>query len=287
MGLFEKENNWYIDYYVRGRRKREKTGPSKAQARVVLQKRKVEIAEGKFLDVRRNQRAEFEEMGKLFLENCSRPNRRSWRRDEEIVGHLVGFFKGKYLYEITSLDIKKYKRKRREEVLPATVNRELSGLSNMYNQAIEWGMAHKNPVKGVEFFREDEERARFLEKKEAKRLYDACPDYLEPVVALAVSTGMRKGEILSLKWLDVDFRRRIVTILKTKRQRKREIFDRRMDTIWTPKSNPFSSLHSDPTSRISVSHRDLKELLQENICYSALDKTFFCTNLYIDMSEIS
>jgi len=39
----------------------------------------------------------------------------------------------------------------------------------------------------------------------------------------AVCTGMRKGEILNLKWPDVDFRRRIITILETKSQKKREI----------------------------------------------------------------
>ncbi|TET62236.1 site-specific integrase, partial [Candidatus Aerophobetes bacterium] len=223
MGVFKKGENWYIDYYVQGRRKREKIGPSKVQAQVVLQKRKVQIAEGKFLDVQGHQKVKFEEMGKLFLENYSKPNKRSWRRDEEIVGHLVDFFKGKNLYEITPLDIEKYKRNRIEEVSPATVNRELSGLRNIYNRAIEWGMAEKNPVKGVKFFREDEGRLRFLEKEEIRRLYDACPAYLKSIVALAVSTGMRKGEILSLKWLDVDFRRRIITILKTKGQKRREI----------------------------------------------------------------
>ena len=80
----------------------------------------------------------------------------------------------------------------------------------------------KNPIKSVKFFREDEGRLRFLEQEEIKRLYDTCPGYLKPIVALAVSTGMRKGEILSLKWPDVDFRRKIITILKTKSQRKRE-----------------------------------------------------------------
>jgi integrase len=84
-------------------------------------------------------------------------------------------------------------------------------------------MVTKNPVKSVKFFREDEGRLKFLEKEEIKRLYDACPEYLKSIVALAVCTGMRKGEILSLKWPDVDFRRKIITILKTKGPKKREI----------------------------------------------------------------
>jgi len=115
MGVFKKGKNWYIDYYVQGRRKREKIGPSKRQALIVLQKRKVQVAERKFLDIQKHQKIKFEEMGKLFLENYSKPNKRSWRRDEEIVGHLTDFFKGRQLYEIGPLDIEKYKRKRRDK----------------------------------------------------------------------------------------------------------------------------------------------------------------------------
>lgn len=46
--MYQKGNDWYIDYRVSGRRKREKVGPSKKIAELALQKRKVEIAEGKF-----------------------------------------------------------------------------------------------------------------------------------------------------------------------------------------------------------------------------------------------
>ncbi|GAI90003.1 unnamed protein product, partial [marine sediment metagenome] len=48
------------------------------------------------------------------------------------------------------------------------------------------------------------------------------PGYLKSIVAVAICTGMRKEEILELKWLDIDFRRKIITILKTKSQKKRE-----------------------------------------------------------------
>ena len=49
MAIFKKNDNWYIDYYVNGRRKREKIGPNRKQAIIVLQKRKVQIAEKRFL----------------------------------------------------------------------------------------------------------------------------------------------------------------------------------------------------------------------------------------------
>ena len=222
MAIFKKKDNWYIDYYVNGRRKREKIGPNRKQALTVLQKRKVQIAENKFLDIEEQGTIRLEEMGALFLENYSKPNKRSWRRDEEIVNHLTDFFKGRKLQDIGPLDIEKYKRKRVEEVSPATVNRELSGLRNIYNRAIEWKMATRNPMKAVKFFRESEGRLKFLEKEEIGKVYNACPDYLKTIVALAICTGMRKEEILGLKWLDIDFRRKIITILKTKNRKKRE-----------------------------------------------------------------
>ena len=50
MAVFKKQEVFWIDYYVSGHRKRERIGPDKRLAEVVLKKRKVEIAEGKFLE---------------------------------------------------------------------------------------------------------------------------------------------------------------------------------------------------------------------------------------------
>lgn len=50
MGVFRKQGVYRIDYYVDGRRKRERISPDKKQAETVLRKRKVAIAEGKYLD---------------------------------------------------------------------------------------------------------------------------------------------------------------------------------------------------------------------------------------------
>jgi len=73
MAVFKEANNWFIDYYVNGRRKRESIGPSKELARKVLQKRKVQIAENKYLDVKKNDRIRFSEMAKLYFEAYSKP----------------------------------------------------------------------------------------------------------------------------------------------------------------------------------------------------------------------
>jgi len=93
----------------------------------------------------------------------------------------------------------------------------------MFNKAMEWGKIHDNPVRKVKYFPGNKRRLRYLTKEEIKALYNACTERLKPIVILALNTGMRKGEILNLKWEDIDFHQKIIYILNTKNNEKREI----------------------------------------------------------------
>ncbi|OGL44472.1 MAG: hypothetical protein A2149_03875, partial [Candidatus Schekmanbacteria bacterium RBG_16_38_11] len=134
------------------------------------------------------------------------------------------------LKDITPWHIEKYKSKRTKDGMkPATVNRELSCLKHIYTKAIEWGKAKENPVKKVKFFKENNERVRFLDKNsgEMEALLRACREstspYLYNIVLLALNTGMRRGEIFGLKFADIDLERRIITIRETKNGETRRI----------------------------------------------------------------
>jgi len=149
--------------------------------------------------------------------------KKSWQRDVLSIEKLRSFFQEKYLYEITPLGIEKYKEKRVQEVKPATVNRELACLKTLFNKAIEWGKLEFNPMKRVKLLKENNQRIRYLEEDEIKRLIENCSDHLRPIVLLALNTGMRRGEILNLKWDDIDFRQKIIYIRNSKSGEKREI----------------------------------------------------------------
>lgn len=224
MGKFLKKGNWYIDYYAYGKRKREKIGASKKLAENVLRKRKLEIAEGKFLDIRKEQKIKFENFVNEYIEIYLKHNR-SWpKADACNIKCLKSYFGGKYLYKITPLLIEKFKAERAKKVSPASVNRALARLKSIFNKAIVWRKYRGiNPVKGVKFFNENNKRLRYLEKEEIVKLLKNCRGHLRPIVVLALNTGMRKGEILNLKWQDIDFRRGIIHLYKTKNNEKREI----------------------------------------------------------------
>ncbi len=100
---------------------------------------------------------------------------------------------------------------------PATVARYLAALSHCYSVAVkEWGWLDDTPMRKVAKPREPRGRVRFLSDDERGRLLRACESstsaYLYPIVVLALSTGMRRGEIMNLTWDRVDIQRRLVIL---------------------------------------------------------------------------
>jgi hypothetical protein len=143
MGVFKRGKNYWIDYYVDGRRKREKIAPDRKLAEKVLHKRKSQIAENKFLDIKRQPKYRFEELVQEYL-NFSKTNKKSYyQADVPNTRKLLSHFRGKFLYEIKPLDIEKYKTQSRERHKPATVNRELACLKHMFTKAIRVEYAYR------------------------------------------------------------------------------------------------------------------------------------------------
>lgn len=98
---------------------------------------------------------------------------------------------------------------RRKQRSPATVNRYLATLSLVLTATCnDWGWLQESPIKRVRKLKEPRGRVRFLEDADRERLLQACrlskSTHLYPIVVLALSTGMRRGEILGLQWDHID-----------------------------------------------------------------------------------
>lgn len=109
---------------------------------------------------------------------------------------------------------------------PATVNRYLAALSHLFTVAIkEWGWMEENPLAKISKLKEPRGRVRFLSDLERVRLLEACQKsanpYLYLIVILCLSTGARKMEILRLRWPDIDFHRKVITLHETKNGERR------------------------------------------------------------------
>ena len=111
---------------------------------------------------------------------------------------------------------------------PSTVNRYLSALGKALSVALkEWGWLEESPIRNVTKPSESEGRERFLSLQEREQLLKACRESrnpnLFPIVSLALITAMRFSEIAGLKWQDIDFDQRMITLLRTKNGDRRVI----------------------------------------------------------------
>ena len=130
---------------------------------------------------------------------------------------------------LSSQDISSFRDERLRAVAPSTTVRELAILSHVLEVAIrDWGLPlARNVVKLVRRPIIRNERKRRLEGNEEQRLLDGCAGgkipYFRALLILAIETGMRRGEILGLRWGDISHNRRVITLAMTKNGSGREV----------------------------------------------------------------
>lgn len=104
MGVYQRGNNWYIDFWFKGQRIRESIGHSQKNAEKVIAKKKTEIVENKYLDIRKEpDPIKFHEFAKEYL-TWAKTNKKAstYSRDLYIMKYFDRHFEGKYLPEITA-----------------------------------------------------------------------------------------------------------------------------------------------------------------------------------------
>ena len=140
-------------------------------------------------------------------------------------------FAGRTLEEISPADLEKIRAERlkvappptdenerpKKPTSPSTVNREFAFLKHVFNVAIRDGKIGANPVAKLRMLREPSGRTRYLSDEEEAALLKALPgDEDRQRVTVLLHTGFRRGELLGLRWKDVDFKAGVLTIPKSK-----------------------------------------------------------------------
>ncbi len=151
--------------------------------------------------------------------------KRSWHDDEIRLNlHLIPRFGRQQLSSLSTRQIQQFHNSLRPGLAPATCNRYLSLLQRMLSLACQWGYLEKNPARPVKKFREENQRQRYLSGDEMRRLLAALDGFPNRVVAglfrFLLSTGLRKGEALSLRWKNVDMEGGTVFIDKSKTRKR-------------------------------------------------------------------
>lgn len=164
--------------------------------------------------------------------------------------HLLSrfyFLMDKELDQITAWEIEKWRSEERKiGKAPATINYTVNSLKGALSRAVEWGLIDSHELSKVKTLKADNSRVRYLTESEEKRLRHAIKerdwkarlarrsanehreirhtelfptlddvefvDYVEPLILVAINTGLRRGELLSLTWSDVSLSGRYVQI---------------------------------------------------------------------------
>ena len=222
MGLYRRGKFFWFSITYQGNRIQEsfKTD-SRKLAEKLYAKVLTDIIEGRYFETAKSKSTKFEEMTEKYLKEHAHS------RDTRTVKTLLTSFAGYMLAQITTKAIAEYRSRRLESVKPATVYQELALLRRMFNVAIrEWEWCKDNPVSKLSFSVGNRNaRDRWLTIEEEKSLLEKAtnPFWLRSLSILALHTGMRRGEILELRWQNVDLLKRVVRIVRSKNGEKRTI----------------------------------------------------------------
>ena len=128
-------------------------------------------------------------------------------------GHLRPCFGKARAVSVGTRQISDYVKRRREEgVCSATVNRELACLRRAFGLAREATPPRVMRVPRIPKLEEAPPRKGFFEHEEFLAMRWRLPEHLRPLITFAYYTGCRKGEILGLRWLQVEFDERVVRL---------------------------------------------------------------------------
>ncbi len=181
-----------------GRVKQKKIGPYKEAALNFLRKVETAVCEGCYIEDKKKPKVTISK----FCEEQYRPwcetYNRGYKTKLGYINVITEEFGSKYLEEIGDQDIDKLRRRMIKE-RPVMFNRVLATLSHLYTIAIEYGYIDAKPFNTRKKRIKETNRLRYLLPDEATRLLDACTDHLRPVVEVALHTGLRRGELLSLR----------------------------------------------------------------------------------------
>ena len=234
--LRKDDAGYFLDYSVKegGRRIRKRVRLGQipfVQAKKILAEHTQEIVAGKFL-TKEQPEATFNEAADSFLA-YSEARKKTFRNDKLIIERLKDHFGHRLLKSLNADIVEGYLTQRAKSghlkypgkpLSNMTLNGELRILKSVLNRAVLNGFLEKNPIQRVRGFK-DISRDRTLTQEEYEALLGWCSPRLSAIVQLAYWTGMRRGEILGLRWDQVDLKNKVIILeaADTKTQEKREI----------------------------------------------------------------
>jgi integrase len=190
-----------------------------------------DIDKGSYTNVALAERTLLKDVIERYIEEVTLKTR-SMKEDRYRLGAMMRHWIGSLpMIQLTPAKVAQYRDERLKKVSAGAVIRELAYISSIINHSRrEWGINMTNPVPFVKKPPSPQGRNRTLTNDELERLFKACIPRVKngniwvlPIVKFALASAMRRGEILGLKWHEVDFQKRTAHIPLTKNGSSRTV----------------------------------------------------------------
>jgi integrase len=218
-----RQGKWAVRVVRKGYPDQYATFASKQEAEKWARQTEAEMDRGRYVSLTEAQRTTLADVIDRFIRDVL-PGMKCAPHDRIRLTALKARPIAKYsMAALTAARVAAYRDERLSQVKPDTVIRELAFLSSVINHARrEWDINVPNPVASVKKPKQGPGRNRTLSPEEETRLLHAVEPtgrrnpWTKPLVMLALETAMRQGELLSLRWENVDLANRIAHLHQTK-----------------------------------------------------------------------
>lgn len=216
MSLFKRGDVWWSYFYKDGVRHQCSTRASnRRQAETIEAKLKEEVNNRRFQLVEAaDPNMTFGELAARFLASGSARPHHIYH-----LKFLLPCFSDIAVLRLTKSLAEEFRRARRTQnpsIKDATINRDLSALRHILYWAVDEQLLAANPLARMKMARERRTRRQVLSVAEEQLLLDAAKDHLRAMTITALDTGMRRGEITSQRWDDIDFSRKLLFVTRSK-----------------------------------------------------------------------
>ncbi|MED4332259.1 tyrosine-type recombinase/integrase [Geobacillus stearothermophilus] len=204
---------------VTGKRKQASFGPfrTKTEAKKELLKIKNQVDDGSYFKESTEDFSMF--MERWFNTSYKRTVEITTAKSREYVirNHIMKYFQHKKINEITTFDIDSFYVDKLDSGYSGAYIRQMHNLLNQaFDQAVRWSLVKVNPVKNAKPPKVKSEEKITWTVDEVNRFLNLIKDSsMEIPYLLAIFTGMRRGEVLGLKWDDVDFENKKIRIKRS------------------------------------------------------------------------
>jgi integrase len=181
-----------------------------------------------------------------WLENVHKENLRisTYVKYKKLVKYIVADLGEVWLQKLSAEQVQQFYAKKRKDGLSSKTVHEIHGVLHLaLKHAVRWNYVSRNVCDLLDSPRVVSRKGTPLSVEQARKLVESLKGHrLELVVLTAIITGMRRGEILALRWSDIDMTRRVLVVLRT------------VDYIY-----PYGYVENEPKTKTGKRRIDLPE----------------------------